>query len=127
MIVILAVSVLVTVIICCCINKRAGKETKKSEKICSLHSVCDVIIVFLSSATPSPTPNPVALQHFQSVQNESYGVLGGGVPQSIELKDNAAYSTVQTQSAPHSQSIAVNDNVAYRTTTEKADPSYDYI
>ena len=37
-----------------------------------------------------------------------------------ELKDNAAYSTVQTQSAPHSQSIAVNDNVAYRTTTEKA-------
>ena len=39
----------------------------------------------------------VALQHFQSVQNESYGVLGGGVPQSIELKDNAAYSTVQTR------------------------------
>ena len=69
----------------------------------------------------------MALQHFQSVQNESYGVLGGGVPQSIELKDNAAYSTVQTQSAPHSQSIAVNDNVAYRTTTEKADQSYDYI
>ena len=64
----------------------------------------------------------MALQHFQSVQNESYGVLGG-VPQSIELKDN---STVQTQSAPHSQSIAVNDNVAYRTTTEKADPSYEY-
>ena len=93
------------------------------------YAVCTayVIIVFLSSATPSPTPNPVALQHFQSVQNESYGVLGGGVSQSIELKDNAAYSTVQTQSAPHSQSIAVNDNVAYRTTTEKADPSYDYI
>ena len=79
----------------------------------------NVIVVFLPSATPSPTPNPVALQHFQSVQNESYGVLGGGVPQSIELKDNAAYSTVQTQSAPHSQSIAVNDDVAYRTTTEK--------
>ena len=89
------------------------------------YAVCTayVIVVFLSSATP----NPVALQHFQSVQNESYGVLGGGVPQSIELKDNAAYSTVQTQSAPHSQSIAVNDNVAYRTTTEKADPSYDYV
>ena len=86
-----------------------------------------IVDVFLPSATPSPPPNPVALQHFQSVQNESYGVLGGGVPQSIELKDNTAYSTVQTQSAPHSQSIAVNDNVAYRTTTEKADPSYDYI
>ena len=56
-------------------------------------------------------------------------VLWGGVhvPQSIELKDNAAYSTVQTQSALHNQSIAVNDNVAYRTTTEKADLSYDYI
>ena len=107
-IVILAVSVLVTVIICCCINKRAGKETKKSEKICCFPAY--VIVAFLSSATPSPTPNPVALQHFQSVQNESYGVLGGGVPQSIELKDNAAYSTVQTQSVPHSQSIAVNDN-----------------
>ena len=47
---------------------------------------CCVIVVFLSSA---PTPNPVALQHFQSVENECYGVLGGGVPQSIELKDNA--------------------------------------
>ena len=46
---------------------------------------------------------------------------GGAVPQSIELKDNAAYSTIQTQSAPHSQSIALNDNVAYRTTTEKTD------
>ena len=126
MIVILAVSVLVTVIICCCVNKR-GKETKKSEKkLCSLQLCTAYFIdVFLLSATPSPTPNPVALQHFQSVQNESYGVLGG-VPQSIELKDNAAYSTVQTQSAPHSQSIAVNDNVAYRTTTEKTDPSYDY-
>ena len=91
------------------------------------YAVCTayVIIVFLPSATPSPTPNPVALQHFQSVQNESYGVLGGGVPQSIELKDNAAYSQTQL-SAPHSQSIAVNDNVAYRTTTEKADPSYNY-
>ena len=52
---------------------------------------------------------------------------GVHVPQSIELKDNAAYSTVQTQSALHNQSIAVNDNVAYRTTTEKADLSYDYI
>ena len=62
-----------------------------------------------------------------SVENEC-GVLGGGVPQSIELKDNAAYSSVlQTQSAPHSQSIAVNDNVAYGTATEKTDLSYDYI
>ena len=39
----------------------------------------------------------------QSVENESYGVLGGGVSQPIELEDNAAYSSVlQTQSAPHS-------------------------
>ena len=64
----------------------------------------------------------------QSVENECYGVLGGGVPQSIELKDNAAYSSVlQTQSAPHSQSIAVNDNVAYGTTTEETDQSYEYL
>ena len=53
----------------------------------------------------------------QSVQNESYGVLGGGVPQSIELKDNAAYST---ESAPNSQSIG---NVVYKAV--KADPVYD--
>ena len=101
------------------------EQERKLRKV-GRHAICTAY-VFLSSATPSPTPNSVALQHFQSVQNESYGVLGGGVPQSIELKDNAAYSTVQTQSAPHSQSIAVNDNVAYRTTTEKADPSYYYI
>ena len=63
----------------------------------------------------------------QSVENEC-GVLGGGVPQSIELKDNAAYSSVlQTQSAPHSQSISVNDNVAYGTTTEETDQSYEYL
>ena len=104
--------------------------------------------IILLSGTPSP--NPVALQHFQSVQNECYGVLQGGgvpqtielndnaayssvlqeggVPQSIELKDNAAYSSVlQTQSAPHSQSIVVNDNVAYGKTSENNDLSYDYI
>ena len=61
----------------------------------------------------------------QSVQNESYGVLRGDVPQSIELKDNTAYSPVQTQSAVLSQSIAVEDNVAYRTTSVKTDPVYD--
>ena len=33
------------------------------------------------------------------------------VPQSIELEDNAAYSSVlNTQSVPHSLSLAVNDN-----------------
>ena len=46
----------------------------------------------------------------QSVRNESYGVLGGGA---IELKDNAAYSTVSTS---HSQPIAM---------TVKGDSVYD--
>ena len=66
-------------------------------------------------------------QHFyiiigepHSVENECYGVLGGGVPQSTELKDNAAYSSV---SAPRNQSIAMEDNVAY--VTVKADHVYD--
>ena len=43
-------------------------------------------------------------QHFyfiigepHSVENECYEVLGGGVTQSIELKDNAAYSSVSAQ------------------------------
>ena len=50
----------------------------------------------------------------QSVENECYGVLGGGVPQSIELKDNAAYSSV---SAPKqsNQFIAMEDSAAYET------------
>ena len=77
-----------------------------------------------SATTTSPTTQaPVALQHVQSVENESYGVLGGGVPQSIELKDNAAYSTVKPPSAP-SQSIAVNSNVAYGITPTTAEPNY---
>ena len=69
--------------------------------------------IYAATTTTSPTTQaPVALQHVQTVENESYGVLGGGVPQSIELKDNAAYSTVKPPSAPN-QSIAVNSNVAY--------------
>ena len=82
------------------------------------------IIVYHQSATPFP--NPVALQYLKSAENECYGVLGGGVPQSIELKDNVAYSSVlQTQSAPHNQSIAVNDNVDYENIRkEKTDLSY---
>ena len=75
---------------------------------------------FLESLSSSGKPYKV-----QSVQNESYGVLRGDVPhdQSIELKDNAAYSPVQTQSAVLSQSIAVEDNVAYRSV--KTDPVYN--
>ena len=74
-----------------------------------------------SATTTSPTTQaPVALQHVQSVENESYGVLGGGVPQSIELKDNAAYSTVK----PPNQSIAVNSNVAYGITPSTTEPNY---
>lgn len=75
-------------------------------------------------ATTSPTiqqTHPVALQHVQTVENVSYGVLGGGVPQSIELKENAAYSTVKPLPAP-SQSIAVNSNVAYGVTSATTDP-----
>ena len=72
------------------------------DRLCSLSS---------ASTSSSPTTQaPVALQHIQwPVENESYGVLGEGVSQSIELKDvnNAAYSTVKPLSAP-SQSIAVN-------------------
>ena len=54
-----------------------------------------------------------------TADNEAYGVLregGGGISQSIELKDNAAYSTVKPSSAP-SRFIAVNSNVAYKITT----------
>ena len=80
----------------------------------------------LQSAPPAPAQgNPVALKHFQSVKNEAYGVLGGGVPQSIELKDNAAYSSVETQSAP-SQSIALHSNVAYGTSRSvNTEPAYE--
>ena len=86
-------------------------------------TVC--ILDSLLSSAPSTSPQkPVVLQHFQSVQNESYGVLGGGVPQSIELKDNTAYSSVQALSAT-SQSIAVNSNVAYGVTTATTEPSYE--
>ena len=67
----------------------------------------------------------MTLQQFQSVQNEAYGVLGEGVPQSIELKDNAAYSSVETQSAP-SQSIVLHSNVAYGTSTSvNTEPAYE--
>ena len=76
-----------------------------------------------ASITSPTTQAPVALQHVQTVENESYGVLGGGVPQSIELKDNAAYSTVKPLSAP-SQSIAVSSNVAYRITPATIEPDY---
>lgn len=47
--------------------------------------------------------------HVWTVENESYGVLGG-VPQSIELKENAAYTTINQQPALN-PSIAVNNNV----------------
>ena len=77
--------------------------------------------IYAATTTTSPTTQaPVALQHVQSVENESYGVLGGGVPQSIELKDNAAYSTVK----PPNQSIAVNSNVAYGITPSTTEPNY---
>ena len=91
-IVILAVSVLVTMII----NKRAGKETKKSGKTCNLHSVCHCCISIISySISYSQSCGSATLP--VSTEMRSYGVLGGGVPQSIELKDNAAYSQGVTQ------------------------------
>ena len=70
--------------------------------------------------------SPVALKHFLSTQNDAYGVLGGGVPHSIEVESNTAYSTVK---AP-SQSIAVDTNVAYETinkTDIKCDNSHEYF
>ena len=74
-----------------------------------------------ATITTSPTTqDPVALQHVQTVENVSYCVLGEGVPQSIELKDNTAYSTVK----PPSQSIAVNSNVAYGITPSTTEPNY---
>ena len=53
-------------------------------------------------------------------------LLQSDVPQSIELKDNAAYSSVlNTQSVPHSLSLAVNDNhEACGATKETADEIY---
>ena len=67
--------------------------------------------------------NPVALQQIKPVQNESYGVLGGGVPQSIELKDNNAYTAVKDIQTE--QSIETNSNVAYERTVNNHDPSYE--
>ena len=64
-----------------------------------------------------------------TADNEAYGVLkgrggGGGVSQPIELKDNAAYSTVNVHTA-HSHSITVDTNVAYGITSVKTDHVYE--
>ena len=57
--------------------------------------------IYAATTTTSPTTQaPVALQYVQTVENESYGVLGGSFPQSIELKDNTAYSTVKPPRQP---------------------------
>ena len=57
----------------------------------------------------------------------SYGVLKGGVPQSIELKENVAYSSVNAQLA-NSRSIAVKSNVVYGTTSvNTTEPFYDEV
>ena len=94
----------------------------------SCHINYHALQIILHSASPFPAQgNPVTLQHLQSVQNEAYGVLGGGVPQYIELKDNAAYSSVVTQSATVSQSIAQHSNVAYGASTSvNTEPAYEY-
>ena len=83
----------------------------------------------LQSAPPVPAQNnPVALKHFQAVQDEVYCVLGG--IQFNEVKNNAAYSSVETQSTP-SQFIPLHSNVAYGTSRSanivpEYEDSHDY-
>ena len=61
-----------------------------------------------------------------TIQNTSYSVLKRGIPQSIELKENAAYSSVNTQLA-NSWPIARNSNVAYRIASVNTKPIYDEL
>lgn len=67
-----------------------------------------------------------SFEQFQTIQNTSYGVLKRGVPQSIELKENAAYSSVNTQLAS-SQPVARNSNVAYRIASVNTETIYDEL
>lgn len=64
-----------------------------------------------------------SFEQFQTVQNTSYGVLKGGVPQSIELKKNAAYSSVNTHLA-NNQPNAVDSDVANRIASVNTEPTY---
>ena len=67
-----------------------------------------------------------SFEQFQTVQNTSYGVLKGGVPQSIELKKNAACLSVNTQLA-NNQPNAVDSDVANQTASANAEPTYDEL
>ena len=83
------------------------------------------MFLFSPLAVLSSPQSSETVGHFKSVENESYGVLGGGVPQSIELKDNAAYSVVAPLAATSTQPIAVNSNVAYKITATTTEAIYD--
>lgn len=67
-----------------------------------------------------------SFEQVQTIQNVSYGVLKGGVPQSIELKENAAYSSVDTQLA-NNHPIPLNSNVAYGIASVNTEPPYDEL
>ena len=53
-------------------------------------------------------------------------MLKGSVSQSIELKENVAYSSVNAQLA-NNQSIAVESNVVYGTSVNTTEPFYDEV
>ena len=53
-------------------------------------------------------------------------MLGGGVPQSIVLEDNNAYTAVKAVAASQT-AIETNCNVAYGRTANTNDSSYDDV
>ena len=67
-----------------------------------------------------------SFEQLQTIRNTSYGVLKGGVPQSIELKENAASSTVNAELA-NNQPNAVDSDVANRIASVNAEPTYDEL
>ena len=81
-----------------------------------------IIIVVRNTVCSSVTPSS-NLVTSTSVRNE---LFHQGIPQTIELNDNAAYcSVLPTQSAPHCQSIEVNDyRQAFGATKETVDEIY---
>ena len=82
----------------------------------------NVVLTLIATAITSPNFHDV-IKHIVGQPkniliecNEAYGVVrgggGGGVSQSVELKDNAAYSAVNVHTA-HNQSTTMDINTAY--------------